>query len=1021
MIQTVCHIERHNCYSKVIFCIAFLAMLFLSAAPGIAQPSAEISLTDEEQLWLQQHPDIRLAIDIDWAPFEFVDDERHYKGMAADYMKLVQQRLGIAFSIDKTRNWKQMVEAVKARDLDIFSCVVKTSQRQKFAKFTTPYITFPMVIVTRDTEHFIDGMKGLRDQRVAVVESYATHDLVTTNNPGQELFLSKNVKQGLQAVSNGQAFAFIGNLAAVGQVIKESGLANLKVSGQTPWRFELAMAVRDDWPELTGILQKSLDSITPLERDEIYNNWFRLEFDQQTDYRLLALVVGGSLLLILVFLFWNKQLQNEVNRRLQVESKLKETRNFQRTILDSANYSIISTDTSGLIRSFNGGAERMLGYQKKAVIGQPLHKLIHLKEDLQRRAHLLSTELGYTVEHDFEALTVRARQGLIDEDEWVYVRQDGSHLPVLISNTRIVNQDSKTTGFLSVGFDITQRKHAEDRLDLAQKVIQSTSEGIVITEPSGTVVDVNPAFLEMMGYCREEVIGKNPRMWQSGRHDKAFYRDMWKLLLLDGFWEGEIWDRRKDGGVFPKWLSVNAIKDSDGNILNFVSISTDISEQKAAEKKLENLAFYDPLTQLPNRTLFKDRLEHELLAAKRFDRQLGLMFLDLDRFKKVNDTLGHDVGDQLIEQVARKLEHCLRESDTVCRLGGDEFTVILTEVHTPEALGHIAQNIISALNHPFMLKNQEVFISTSIGIAVYPDDGNDFSTLTRNADIAMYQSKEAGRDTYRFFTADMNLRNQARVAIENDLRKALDNDEFEVHYQPIVELKGLQPLGIEALVRWRHPKNGLVMPQQFISIAEETGLIIPLGEWVMKTACRETKALQRQGWSDLKVSVNLSGRQFQEPGLVTTITDILTESGLSADSLELEITESMIMLDVDDAVATMKRFNDHGLKISIDDFGTGYSSLSHLKKFPLHTLKIDRSFICDLSEDSDDAAIVDTIISMAKTLNLRVTAEGVETAEQLAFLQQRACDFVQGYYFAKPLPLEELVNYLSNDNNIRGA
>ena len=658
----------------------------------------------------------------------------------------------------------------------------------------------------------------------------------------------------------------------------------------------------------------------------------------------------------------------------------------------------------------------MLGYQEKDVLGRPIVDLIHSREDVRKHAKRLTEELGYPVQPDLQTLTAKARRQLPDEEEWLYLRKDGGPFSVQLSNTCVVNHDAQITGFLFVGIDISQRKGAEKRLQLAHKVIENTSEGIVVTDPTGTIVDVNPAHLKTMGYSRDEVIGNNPRLWKSGRHDQTFYQNMWRKLLKDGIWEGEIWDRRKDGEVFPKWLSINAIKDDQGTVLNYVALSTDITQQKATEQELENLAFYDPLTQLPNRTLFKDRLEHELLIAKRFNRPLGLMFLDLDRFKDVNDTLGHDIGDLLLEKVARRLEGCLRASDTVCRLGGDEFTVILTEISSPDALAHVAENMITAINEAFVLNNQQVFISTSIGIALFPDDGLDFGTLTRHADIAMYKCKEAGRDNYSFYTADMNVQNQARISMESDLRRALEQNQLELHYQPIVDMSSGKVVTVEALVRWRHPLKGLIMPQQFIPLAEETGLIIPLGEWVLKTACRDTAQLNIDGWPELKVSVNLSGRQFQSSELVDSVVKNLSESKLSVKNLQLEITESMIMHDVDEAIEIMKQLNSRGLKISIDDFGTGYSSLSHLKKFPIHSLKIDRAFIRDIADDKDDEAIVDTIISMAKAMDLHVTAEGVETSEQLDYLLKRHCDLIQGYYFSKPLALPQLRSYLSQES-----
>jgi diguanylate cyclase (GGDEF)-like protein len=441
----------------------------------------------------------------------------------------------------------------------------------------------------------------------------------------------------------------------------------------------------------------------------------------------------------------------------------------------------------------------------------------------------------------------------------------------------------------------------------------------------------------------------------------------------------------------------------------------DISQQKAAEEKLEKLAFYDPLTQLPNRALFRERLNQEILLSKRSQVQSGLFFIDLDHFKHVNDTLGHDYGDELLIQVASRLGSCLRESDTVCRLGGDEFTVILAGVHKIEDVGHIAKTIIEQLQTVFNVNGSEVFIGGSIGIAICPENGEDFETLTKNADIAMYRAKESGRGTYKFFTKDMDEKNSIRLALEGDLRMAVEKEQLTVYYQPKIDIASGKIHSMEALVRWVHPVKGIISPGDFIPLAEETGLIIPLGEWVLRESCRQLKQWWDGGMPNIRVAVNLSGLQFQAPNLVEKVNAILEETGLPATGLELEITESMAMDGVEKAIEIVQKLRNLGVQISIDDFGTGYSSLSHLKKFPLHAVKIDQSFVRDLTNDSDDAAIVASILSLAKAMNLRVVAEGVENIEQLKYLKDRDCSEVQGFYFSKPVPAQEFKDLMQKD------
>jgi diguanylate cyclase (GGDEF)-like protein/PAS domain S-box-containing protein len=696
------------------------------------------------------------------------------------------------------------------------------------------------------------------------------------------------------------------------------------------------------------------------------------------------------------------------------EAALRHSEQFKQAMIDSANASIISTDAQGLIQSFSAGSERMLGYRAQDLVGIATPVLIHDPVEVAERAAVLSRELGRDITPGFEVFVAKARLGAADENEWTYIRRDGSRLTVALSVTALLDEHGEISGFLGVARDISEEKSVVQRLRLAERVFESAGEAILVTDADTCIVDVNPAYLEVTGYSREEIIGATPRLAKSGRHDREFYAGMWDAIRRTGCWSGELWDRRKNGVVFPQWLTINAIKDDQGQVTHYVGIFKDVTQQKAVEEKLERMAYYDPLTGLPNRTLFRDRLEHELSVAQRNQTQVALLFIDLDRFKYVNDSLGHDAGDQLLVEAARRIKHAVRDSDTLARLGGDEFTLVLAGVEDAARVGTVADKVIQALQQPFQLGSSEAFIGASIGIALYPQDGADFVTLNKNADTAMYLAKQSGRGRYKFFTPELDEANARRMALETRLRSALERGELSLNYQPKIDLENGSLLGFEALLRWRHPTLGAVPPNEFIPLAEETGLIIPIGSWVLRTACRQLREWHEAGHRRLHMAVNLSARQLQHGSLVAEVGALLQEFDLPPEALELELTETLLMADADRSYQDVQALRSLGVGISIDDFGTGYSSLSYLKKFPLQTLKIDRSFVRDIATDPDDAAIVRAIVSLADRLRLQVVAEGVETRQQVDFLRGEGCTQAQGYYFAPPLTAAEALAYLQD-------
>jgi diguanylate cyclase (GGDEF)-like protein/PAS domain S-box-containing protein len=568
--------------------------------------------------------------------------------------------------------------------------------------------------------------------------------------------------------------------------------------------------------------------------------------------------------------------------------------------------------------------------------------------------------------------------------------------------------------------EIEDRKEYEKQIILASSVFENTIEGIVITDSEGIIQRVNKAFTTITGFDPEEVIGENPRILKSDWHAPAFYEEMWASLINRGMWEGEIWNRRKNGETYPEWLSINTIKGSEDKTIHYVALFHDISDIKHSEEQLRYQANYDALTGLPNRQLFNDRLKMAITHARRNELPLGVLFIDLDDFKNVNDSQGHYFGDLLLKQVAERLTASCREEDTVARLGGDEFLLLARFIRKEEpAATRLAERIVESFKNPFTLGGKQIYVNASIGITIYPNDGNDIETLVKNADVAMYRVKGQGKNQFRLFTDVMNREVMRRIALGNDLRGGLSREEFMVYYQPKVNIQTGVVSGMEALVRWNRLKKEMVPPGEFISLAEDNGVIFQLGEWVLSTACRQTGEFGVAGHHDLCVAVNLSVKQFRQENLVAMVRETLNKTGLSPNLLTIEITENIVISDIEATIKTLKLLKELGIHVSIDDFGTGYSSLSYLKKMPLSELKIDKSFVDDTPDDADACAIVKTILSLAKSLNLKTVAEGVETKEQLVFLRNEGCDEMQGYLFSKPLPATEMATLLNEGKKMQ--
>src|ERR1051325_506957 len=703
---------------------------------------------------------------------------------------------------------------------------------------------------------------------------------------------------------------------------------------------------------------------------------------------------------------------HDITERKLAEQEVAAANSQRKAVLDAATpVAIIATDPHRVIRRLTPCAERMPGHDADEMIGKHSVVELHQQGELAHSAE----RLAMSVQRPFDVLVVRASAEGLEEREWTWVRKDGREITVLLAVTALRSDAGAITGYLHVATDVTERKAAEAMLRRQTAAITASMDGIGILDAELDFTYVNDALAKLYGYASaQSLVGTSlAELYEASENDR-FRNWILPIVLERGRWRGETAGLRRDNSTFPQEISMTAL---DGG--GIVIVVRDISERTYAEEQIKHLAYHDALTGLPNRLLFKDRLTVALSHAQRDGSRLAVLFLDLDRFKVINDSLGHNIGDQLLQAVAARVQSCVRESDTVARLGGDEFTLLLPNLNRSEDAAPVAQKLLEAVRYPFHIEGREFFITTSIGVSLYPEDGLDAETLIKNADTAMYQAKEQGRDNYQLFNAFINARALQRIALEHGLRRALVNDELAVHYQPIFDFRSGRITGMEALLRWNHPEMGSIPPGMFIPLAEANGVMVPIGMWAMRAACMQARQWHLAGFKNLSLAVNLSVCQLQQPDLVQRVREILEETQIQARMLELEITESSAMQSPETSVRTLYELKKLGVRISLDDFGTGHSSLSYLKRFPIDTLKIDQSFVRDITTDPDTASIVSAIIAMARSLRLKVIAEGVEFSEQANFLRRYNCDQMQGYLIKPPVPAQEFLDLMTTIEETR--
>jgi diguanylate cyclase (GGDEF)-like protein/PAS domain S-box-containing protein len=698
---------------------------------------------------------------------------------------------------------------------------------------------------------------------------------------------------------------------------------------------------------------------------------------------------------------WIDGIISDISERKHNEMRIEGLLAEQSAILDNVMFGVMFVRRREIV-SVNRRCEELFGYANGEMMGRSTQIVFPSGEEFELAG-----------ERQYASLT----EGKYFTEERQYRKRDGTLFWCLVSGCAIDPAHSNE-GSIWVYADVTERKQAEEKLRLSATVLEHIADGVMVIDTERKIVAVNPAFTQITGYTESEALGQESTLTRSSRHDEAFYGALWDELMSTGFWRGEIWNLRKNGELYLEWLTVSAVRDNAGVTTHYVGVFSDITKVKESQEKLDHMAHHDPLTALPNRLLFHDRLQHALQRAARDQQQLAVLFIDLDRFKNVNDTLGHHIGDELLKQVASALARRLRDGDTLARLGGDEFIVLLENVDGEFGAGHVAEKLMAMFEQPFIVSDYELFVTGSVGISLFPNDASDLNMLIRNADVAMYQAKARGRNGYQFYAPSMTGEGVERLRLEAMLRRSIDKNEIFLNYQPQVEIDTGRLIGVEALVRWENPELGLVPPVRFIPLAEDTGFINQLGKWVLYEACRQMIRWQEAGLHVPKIAVNLSVKQFERGSIVSMVADILKETGLEPQRLQLEVTESVIM-NTGDALVFINDLYSIGVGLAIDDFGTGYSSLAYLKQLPVQTLKIDRSFIKDISTDINDEAIAIAIIQLGKSLNLSVIAEGVETEEQAAFLLRHGCNKAQGYFYSLP-ELPEVVLEKWHPETVKG-
>ena len=1076
-----------------------------------------LELTEQEQAWLRRHPVIRLGIDRDFPPYEWLAPSGDYVGLVADLMRLIEQRLGVKFAVVKDKAWHEILEMARRGELDMIGAAVKTADREQYLSFTAPYEANPAIIVNDARRGYLGNLERLAGKRVAVVKAYFAQELLAREYPKISLVAADSVRLALMAVVSGQADAYVGDAAAANYAIKQAGLLNLGYSGQTPYQSQSSIAVTKTNPELFSIMEKALASIPQGEREAIVNRWMGLDIERGGVKAEELLKYGAvASLLFLLSAYWILRLRKEVKARRQSEARLASlyTNMTLGFALSEALY-----DADGKVADFrfleiNPAFERMTGVAREywigkraremfpgleeewmehfgqmVITGTPGHLERYIKpvgrwysinsyasapgqfavlaQDISERKRseealrqsearltlaqsaarigiwdwdLLRDKATFSPEYyrllglpggtphgyeDFLGIVLPADRARVDakvkrsatepphvyEIEYRVKRAGDGAVRWLVSKGQFFSKNGRPVRAMGVVYDITERRQIEEKLRLTARVFDTTMETVIITDAERNLIDMNMAFCMVTGYSREEVLGSNPRFLKSGRHPPAFYEAMWQAIANKGHWSGEIWNRKKNGETFPVWLTISTLADENGRITHYVGIASDISLLKQHEKQLEHIAHYDALTGIPNRVLLADRMKQAIAQTGRKQKLLGICYLDLDGFKPINDTFGHEAGDRVLIEIAQRITDTLRSGDTVARLGGDEFAVLLLELEGVGECQATVERLLEAIGRPLAVADKFFTVTASIGVTLYPHDNQDPDTLLRHADQAMYIAKQSGRNRHHLYDAELDRRAHALSESLAQIRQGLLDGEFELFYQPKIHMGNRALVGAEALIRWRNPKQGLLSPAEFLPWLENSEVENVLGEWVIDAALAQLERWRRAG-HPLEVSVNIAAGHLQSDGFLARLRGKLAEyPDLHVSALQIEILETAALADIPRVAGIIETCAGMGVRFALDDFGTGYSSLAYLRRLPADTLKIDQTFVRDMLTDSGDLAIVQGIIALAKAFGRKIVAEGVETDAHCRALLELGCDIGQGYGIARPMPADEFAQW----------
>ncbi|OUR73852.1 myristoyl transferase [Methylophaga sp. 41_12_T18] len=961
------------------------------------RPSS-LLLSDTEQAWLDKHPVIRLGIDRDFAPYESVNQHGDYIGLAADYMQILESQLGVRFDIIKDKSWPEILLMAQQGELDMVSCLNSSPERSQYLDFTAPYVNNPIVIFTASKDRTNIGLNDLAGKTVALEKGYVMHEKLKANYPDIKILLVDNTHQALLKVNNDDAYAYVGDAAYANYTINQAELLNVHFSGQTDLTSAYRVGIHKSKPELHAIINRALNSLDYKERQSIENTWLGLKLTTGIQVKTIVTVSIAIALLFLLFSHWIYRLRQSKDALQQSQAKLQ-------SIIDASPIPHVLNDNHNNISYLNQAFIDTFGYDQDDIPNLQAWQLQAYPDPNYRawvtrtwRQHFSKTK---STNQQFEPIELEVQC------------KNGDRRYALASETAITEASDDT--HVVIFYDITERKQVEEQLRLSGRVFSEAHEGIIITDTRIRIIDVNPAFCALSGYERDEVIGQDPSILKSGKHDAQFYQDMLASLKSQGHWQGEVWNRKKNGELYAALLSVSILTDNQGKALHYLALFSDITQSKQQQQTLELMAHYDVLTQLPNRTLFADRFNLAIAHSKRTNNLLAVVFLDLDNFKPVNDNYGHEVGDQLLVEVAHRIKSNIREEDTASRLGGDEFVLLLNDIQSSQHGEELIYRVHKAIAEPYEIEGNNITISASSGITLFPLDDADADTLLRHADQSMYQAKLAGRNRHHMFDAlhdqQLSLQHNQLQSIEAGFKA----EQFALYYQPKINMRTGIVHGAEALLRWIHPERGLIPPLSFLPIIEETALEIEVGNWVINQALQQLDQWQQQD-IHLEVSVNISSHHLQWDGFYQELENALAKyPQVSSDCLQLEILESSILSDITLISGTLKACrNSLGVRISLDDFGTGYSSLVHLRHLPVNVVKIDQTFVRDLIDDPNDYTIVDGIIGLTQSFHREVIAEGVETTTHGLMLMLIGCDHAQGYGIARPMPAQNIPQWLTD-------